>query len=352
MRGTRYGTAVAVGFILMISTPIMGQSGMMGPGAMEPPGSVRESPPRGRSGMMGMMEGGGMGGHRDLMEPGPMLRMLTTELALSEGQEKQLKDILYQVEKTHITQRADVRVAELELQQLLEADPVDMGQVESKLKDIEGLRTALRLQLIKAHEQAKGVLSPEQRQQFERIHDRLHGMHGMMGGGGMGRMEMMGPEMKSGMAGGGMGGQAQRAQAAAGTPQPLTREDTQGGVTVRATLLTPDKPRPDGTLAMQLTLDTHAVDLDPYALETLAVLRDSRGREVPALGFESPSGGGHHREGVLSFPGTDARGQPLLSPEATAVTLIVRGIGGVPERVFQWPLGAGARHQGEARPAP
>jgi hypothetical protein len=42
------------------------------------------------SGMMEMMESGGMGGHRDLMEPGPMLRMLKTELALSEGQEKPL----------------------------------------------------------------------------------------------------------------------------------------------------------------------------------------------------------------------------------------------------------------------
>ena len=197
MRGTRYGTAVAAGFILMISTPIMGQSGMMGPGPMEPPGSVRESPPRGPSGMtgsgvMGMMEGGGMGGHGGMRGPGHMLRMLKAELALSEGQEKQLKDLLYQVEKAHITQRADVRVAELELQQLLEADPVEMAKVEGKLKEVEGLRTALRLNLIKAHEQAKSLLTPEQRQKLEPIHDRLHGRRGMRGEGGMGRMEMMG----------------------------------------------------------------------------------------------------------------------------------------------------------------
>ena len=288
-----------------------------------------------------MMEGGGMGGHMGMMEPGPMLRMLTTELALSEGQEKQLKDIMYQAAKAGIKQRADVRVAELELQQLLDADPVEMGKVEAKLKDIEGLRTALRLNLIKAHEQAKGVLSPEQRQKFERIHDRMPGMRGMMGEGGMGRMEMMGPQMRSGMAGEGTGGTPQSAQGAAGT-QPLTQEDTQGSVTVSATLLTPDKPRPDGTLAVQVKLDTHAADLDAYALEKLAVLRDGQGREVPALRLESPSGSGHHREGVLSFPATDAGGKPLVSPEAKAVTLIVRGIGGIPERVFQWPLSVGS----------
>jgi hypothetical protein len=179
------------------------------------------------------------------------------------------------VAKAHIKQRADVRVAELELQQLLEADPVEMGKVEAKVKEVEGLRTALRLNWIKADEQAKSLLTPEQRQKLEHIHDRLHGMRGMRGEGGMGRMEMMGPQRLSGMSGGGTEGHVQSAQGAAGT-QPLTQEDTQGGVTVSATLLTPDKPRPDATLAVQ-------------------------------------------------------------------VTLVLRGIGGVPERVFQWPLGAGAR---------
>jgi len=201
MRSARYGTSVAVGFILILSMPTIGQSGMMGQGAMEQPGAMRESPPSGASGMMGsgmmeMRESGGMGGHMGMMEPGHMLRMLKTELTLSEGQEKQLQDILYQVTKTTVKQRADVRVAEIELQQLLDTDPIEMGKIEGRLKDIEGLRTALRLNIIKAHEQAKGVLSPEQRQKLEDIHDRLPGMRGMMGEGGMGRMEMMGPPMR------------------------------------------------------------------------------------------------------------------------------------------------------------
>jgi Spy/CpxP family protein refolding chaperone len=201
MHETRFGTAVAVGFILILSIPTIGQSGMMGHESMEQPGAMKESPPPGPSGMMGsgmmeMMKSGGMGGHMGMMNPGPMLRMLKTELTLSEGQEKQLKDILYQVIKTTIKQQADVRIADLELQQLLDADPVEMGKVETKLKDLEGLRTALRLNLIKAHEQAKGLLSPEQRQKLEHLHDRLPGMRGMMGEGGMGGMEMMGPQMK------------------------------------------------------------------------------------------------------------------------------------------------------------
>src|SRR4026209_570182 len=102
MRVARYGTTVAIGLILILSIPTIGQSGMMGQGPMEQPGAMKESPAPGPSGMMGagimeMMEGGGMGGHMGMAKPGSMLRMLKVELTLSEGQEKQLKDILYQV---------------------------------------------------------------------------------------------------------------------------------------------------------------------------------------------------------------------------------------------------------------
>jgi hypothetical protein len=44
---------------------------------------------------------------------------------------------------------------------------------------------------------------------------------------------------------------------------------------------------------------------------------------------------------VLTFPGTDASGKLLLSPEAKSLTLIVRGIGGVQERIFRWQLPLG-----------
>ena len=156
-------------------------------------------------------------------------------------------------------------------------------------------------------------------------------------------MEMMGESVTGGMGmmGGAMGEQPQSPMQMASTPQNLTQEDTQGAVTVSVTLRTPDKPRADGNLAVQVKLDTHAVDLDQYQLEKLAILRDAQGRDIPALGLESSSGSGHHREGVLTFPGMDASGRPVLSPAAETLTLMMRGIGGVPERVFRWQLPLG-----------
>lgn len=305
-------------------------------------------------GGMGMMGGDmpeGMGMHR----PSQVIRMLRAELGLSDEQAKPMKALLLQIMKTRIRQQADLRIAELELQELLDADPVDMAQVESKLKASEGLRTALRLTIIKAHEQAKAVLTPEQRQKLERLHEGRPGMmgmmgmmgegepggRGMMGQGGQGGMGMMGPQMRHGMMGGAMGGPPQGPMQMAGSPQQLTQEDTQGAVTVSATLLTPDKPRADGKLAVRLKLETHSVDLDQYTLEKLSILQDAQGHEVQAVAVESASGSGHHREAVLVFPAVDAAGTPLLKPEAKALTLIVHGIGGVAERTFRWQLPPG-----------
>jgi hypothetical protein len=92
--------------------------------------------------------------------------------------------------------------------------------------------------------------------------------------------------MRSGMSGGGTEGQAQIAQRAARTPQPLTQEDTQGGVTVSATLLTPDKPRPDGTLAVQVKLDTHAVDLAPTPWRSWLCSATAKARRCPRAGLK------------------------------------------------------------------
>jgi hypothetical protein len=161
-------------------------------------------------------------------------------------------------------------------------------------------------------------------------------------GGGMGMMPGMKGRGPGSMTGEGVGEQPQApGPQTAEQPQNLTQQDTQGAVTVTATLLTPDTPRADGRLAVQIKLETHSVDLDQYQLEQLAVLRDPQGREIAALGLELASGSGHHREGVLVFPATDLSGQASRSPEAKTFTLILRGIGGVPDRVFRWELPLG-----------
>lgn len=87
------------------------------------------------------------------------------------------------------------------------------------------------------------------------------------------------------------------------------------------------------TVALQVTMDTHSVNLDAYDLAKLAVLRNDRGETVLPASWEAPRGG-HHRKGVLTFavPAEFVAGTRFLE-------LVVHDVAGVPERVLRWELG-------------
>ncbi len=146
---------------------------------------------------------------------------------------------------------------------------------------------------------------------------------------------MMGPQMMQQMMGGGMGQQATAAPSAPTIDEAKwKRTDSTGPVTVEATLLDPGKA--SDRIRIQIVLDTHSAELDGYKLESLMTLRTDTGKTVRPNAVESPSGSGHHRKGVLVFPGNDASG-PLLAGAKT-LELIVRDVGGVKERALRWAL--------------
>lgn len=90
----------------------------------------------------------------------------------------------------------------------------------------------------------------------------------------------------------------------------------------------------DGSLAFQVTMDTHSVDLDQYDLGKLVTLRDDAGNEyAPTAWLSAP--GGHHREGTLKFPVPES----LTQGKARSIQLVLRDVAGVGERVLQWLLG-------------
>ncbi len=84
-------------------------------------------------------------------------------------------------------------------------------------------------------------------------------------------------------------------------------------------------------------MDTHVVNLDGYDLLQLAVLRTDQGQEIQPVSWNAASGG-HHRNGMLTFPVTTASGTPLIGPNTRSITLVIRNVGDVPERMFTWTL--------------
>lgn len=207
--------AVLVGMALALpaSGQMMGQAGQGGPTGHMPGGMMGGM----THGMMGQGMGPGMregrGGHRSSHE-GPLLSMMLEhkqELGLTAEQERKLRDLRTEFTKDSIRRTADIRVAEIELDSLLEQDKWDVAKIEPKVKQIAGLRGDLRLARIKTLEAGRALLTAEQLEKFKQAGHRMRSPGGpgamgpgMMGpGGGMGGPGMMGPghQMGPGMPG-------------------------------------------------------------------------------------------------------------------------------------------------------
>ena len=89
------------------------------------------------------------------------------ELSLTPQQVDTLKNLGMDSRRAAIRAAADRRVAQLDLMSLRQTDPVDMGRVEAKVREIERLRADSRLAAIRTDEQAKAQLTPEQREKLK-----------------------------------------------------------------------------------------------------------------------------------------------------------------------------------------
>ena len=140
--------------------------------------------------MRGMQHQGiGMMGEED-----PMWRHLMS-LDLNEKQKSEVKEIRHKVMKAMIRKRADEQVAFIELRELLDKDPVEVKAVETKLKQIETLKTEMHLSHIRATEEIKTKLTSMQRKIFKEaieIGPMIEG-RGMMEGMMRGRMRVPPP---------------------------------------------------------------------------------------------------------------------------------------------------------------
>ena len=76
-------------------------------------------------------------------------------------------------------------------------------------------------------------------------------------------------------------------------------------------------------------MNTHSVNL---AEDLLAVseLKDNNGKTYRPLNWQGSPPGGHHRSGTLEFP--------KLEGTPKTVTLVIRNVSHVPERIFQWDI--------------
>jgi Spy/CpxP family protein refolding chaperone len=129
---------------------------------------------KGMGGEMGMGPRGGQG-----MWDGAHGQHIASMLGLDDNQTEQVKPFLYKLQKDMIRKRADIEVAEVELEEVLGKDSVDMKAVEAKLKQIASLKADAALLLIQGIESLKAKLNPEQKKKLTEMMQRK-GMEGGM----------------------------------------------------------------------------------------------------------------------------------------------------------------------------
>jgi len=116
----------------------------------------------------GMKSPDGMSGQ---MDHDRMKSMMTPEnlkerLGLSDDQVTKLKELRSTYLKDTTTQGAKVRVAEIELNDLLDAAKPDAAKVEKKVREMESLRSELTLSRVRYLLKASDFLTPEQFKKF------------------------------------------------------------------------------------------------------------------------------------------------------------------------------------------
>jgi hypothetical protein len=90
-------------------------------------------------------------------------------LGLSAEQVRNLEQLRNDFTKESIRSDANLRIAEMDLDSLLEAQPVDITKVEAKVREIEGIRGDLRIARIRAIEKAKAQLNAEQHRKLQEL---------------------------------------------------------------------------------------------------------------------------------------------------------------------------------------
>ncbi len=119
---------------------------------------------------MGMMHGmGGMQGGCMMMDGGCGMWDHLMKLGLDDKQKDALKALHSKTMKDMVKKRAEKEIAGIELRDLLAKDPVDIKAVEAAAKKKESLETEMFLIRVKAHEEMKSLLTPDQRKKLKEM---------------------------------------------------------------------------------------------------------------------------------------------------------------------------------------
>ena len=116
------------------------------------------------------------------------------------------------------------------------------------------------------------------------------------------------------------------------------RTDSRGGIIVEIQFR---ELTEKGELAFTVRMNDHVPGTNEYALDNLAILANDQGIQVQASRWQSITLSAQRVSGTLYFPAKDDSGKPLLGHGVHNMTLTIKGLAGIRERVFRWNVASG-----------
>lgn len=110
---------------------------------------------------------------------GDMLGMLikhADKVGLTADQVVKLKDIQRGKERKEIRSEADLKLARLDLKELMEVKNFDLEKANTQVQKISDIKKAQHLEMLKSVKEARGILTDAQ---FKKISEMKHQMWGM-----------------------------------------------------------------------------------------------------------------------------------------------------------------------------
>ena len=105
--------------------------------------------------------------HMDMMGGDMMCMEHADKMGLTDDQMMKMKPLHREMQKKQIRSKANLKIAEIELMEIMEVKDFDLDKATSAVKKIEDMKTAQHLEMLKAMKDMRAILTDEQ---FKKMH--------------------------------------------------------------------------------------------------------------------------------------------------------------------------------------
>ena len=112
-----------------------------------------------------MMEMGNM----DMMGGDMMCMEQANKMGLTDEQMEKMKPLHREMQKKQIRSKADLKIAEIELKEIMEVKDFDLDKATYAVKKIEDIKTAQHLEMLKAMKDMRAILTDEQFKNMQKM---------------------------------------------------------------------------------------------------------------------------------------------------------------------------------------